>query len=223
MPFPTAVEAWECAATHGIECNNKQCLWDGCGMTFKTAQDYKRHEPVRAASPPQPAARLASLTPLAPPSRASQKHTGNWPYKCTTCLKGHSQQGAPSPCSSAQTRADSPPTRTPSQSGRRSAARSRRRASAAGARRGKAARRTSRRTRRSAARARRRWCPSPEPARRRRARAVNRRARATATDRHPLHAAATLRRRCAPREAHTPRALRLGQRRCRSTGPRETL
>ncbi|EOD35202.1 hypothetical protein EMIHUDRAFT_227759 [Emiliania huxleyi CCMP1516] len=57
----TADAAWACAATHGVEHDNKRCLWDGCGETFRVPAAYKAHEP---------------------------KHTGIWPYHCPTCGAG---------------------------------------------------------------------------------------------------------------------------------------
>ena len=60
----TADAAWACAATHGIERDNR-CLWDGCGESFRNATNYKRHEP---------------------------KHTGIWPFSCATCGEGQKQK-----------------------------------------------------------------------------------------------------------------------------------
>uniref|UniRef100_A0A7S3WC35 C2H2-type domain-containing protein n=2 Tax=Emiliania huxleyi TaxID=2903 RepID=A0A7S3WC35_EMIHU len=60
----TADAAWACAATHGIERDNR-CLWDGCGETFKYPAAYKAHEP---------------------------KHTDIWPFNCPTCGEGHTQK-----------------------------------------------------------------------------------------------------------------------------------
>ncbi|EOD04421.1 hypothetical protein EMIHUDRAFT_221241 [Emiliania huxleyi CCMP1516] len=57
----TADAAWACAATHGVEHDNKRCLWDGCGESFRSPSAYKEHEP---------------------------KHTGIWPYHCPTCGEG---------------------------------------------------------------------------------------------------------------------------------------
>ena len=57
----TADAAWACAATHGVEHDNKRCLWDGCGQSFGTKQVYLRHE---------------------------SKHTGIWAHHCPTCGEG---------------------------------------------------------------------------------------------------------------------------------------
>ena len=61
----TADAAWACAATHGVEHDNKRCLWDGCGETFLKPSAYKAHE---------------------------AKHTGIWPYHCPTCGEGQTQK-----------------------------------------------------------------------------------------------------------------------------------
>ncbi|EOD19400.1 hypothetical protein EMIHUDRAFT_117981, partial [Emiliania huxleyi CCMP1516] len=68
----TADAAWACAATHGVEHDNKRCLWDGCGESFKFLSKYKEHEP---------------------------KHTGIWPFHCPTCGEGQkTKSGADGHC-----------------------------------------------------------------------------------------------------------------------------
>ena len=49
---PTAAAAWACAATHGVEENDKKCLWAGCGLLFARAKDSREHESVRAPATP---------------------------------------------------------------------------------------------------------------------------------------------------------------------------
>ena len=63
----TAEAAWACAATHGIEHDNKRCLWAGCGKTFPLPSKYKAHEAT---------------------------HTGIWPFTCPTCGEGQNGKAA---------------------------------------------------------------------------------------------------------------------------------
>jgi hypothetical protein len=60
--FDKSDGAWECGETHGVERDDKRCLYENCGRVFPSRCSYRAHEPT---------------------------HTNIWTFTCPTCDKGH--------------------------------------------------------------------------------------------------------------------------------------
>ena len=86
---PTAAAAWACAATHGVEEDNKKCLWAGCGLVFRFPTDYRRHEPVRAPASP---ARNGAPSRAAP--RRAERALPTRPRRLSLGLPSHARPPA---------------------------------------------------------------------------------------------------------------------------------